>query len=172
MKHSSLTNLFLYFIIIDYAVAQYAGSKFDAGRSKKSVRLCKGPYKNLFFNNLACEYLVDRIYCFGGSTKVSHSISAGNPDMAMLDILKYSGKTTDELNKNWVYIATQTNGLDIQRRGLMQHMSVNENKMVISGGLSSTLNQKLTYQTIEFDASTFTWSTLENFTPSGVNRQM
>ncbi|KAI7883392.1 uncharacterized protein EV154DRAFT_574902 [Mucor mucedo] len=150
MKHLSLIILTLYLTAIEHFIAQSAGSGHDA----------------------ACEYLANRIYCFGGSSWITKSVT--RTGIAMLDILRYSGNTTDVLNKNWVYITTNNEDLVSTPRGLPQHMRLpDEDIMIINGGFShSIVNKKLTYQTIAFNANDHTWSSLPNFTQSGYDRQI
>lgn len=92
--------------------------------------------------------------------------------MAMLDILQFSGQSTDVLNDKWVFITTKYDNVVIQPRAVPQHARLSdESTMIINGGFTRG-GIKLSDQTIVFNANTFTWKAAPNYEDSGFVRQM
>lgn len=120
---------------------------------------------------IACGYLSDKIYCFGGLTTAGTSF----PDstMVMLDIVNGSGSTLDELKDQWVTVTTFPNGLDITTRAYTQSMQLSDGKtLLISGGWNNDYTN-LAVQTLAFNAEDLGWRGFANYTeyPYG-DRQM
>lgn len=120
---------------------------------------------------IACGYLSNKIYCFGGST--SADLSFPDSTMVMLDIVNGSGSTLDELKNQWVTVTTYPNGLDITTRVFTQSTQLPDGKsLLISGGWNNDYNN-LAAQTLVFNGEDLTWRGFANYTeyPYG-NRQM
>lgn len=123
-------------------------------------------------NYLACGYLTNKIYCFGG---VGNDVNrtAFDAAMNMLDISSNIGSTADALKSKWEKVATASNNLDIQARDSPQFMQMPDGKtLLISGGWIYS-NTNLAYQTIAFNGETQTWNSYANYIEGSYgNRQM
>lgn len=91
----------------------------------------------------------------------------------MLDLTICNGETAAEIQKKWMTVSSDTNGVNIQARYRPQAIALPDgNGFLISGGYSST-STSIVDQTIVYNASTNKWSKYQNFEDGSYgNRQM
>jgi hypothetical protein len=123
------------------------------------------------FTCIDCGLLSNNIYCFGGIPVGDNANS--DSTINMLDLTICNGETAAEIQKKWMAVSSDTNGVNIQARYRPQAIALPDgNGFLISGGYSSTTTS-IVDQTIVYNASTNKWSKYQNFEDGSYgNRQM
>ncbi|KAG2204941.1 hypothetical protein INT46_005367 [Mucor plumbeus] len=151
MKSTDLKRplLLLSFIAVKAALAQQTVARSDAN----------------------CGLLSKNIYCFGGIPVGDNTNS--DSTINMLDLTICNGETAAEIQKKWMTVSSDTNGVNIQARYRPQAIALPDgNGFLISGGYSST-STSIVDQTIVYNASTNKWSKYQNFEDGSYgNRQI
>jgi hypothetical protein len=119
-----------------------------------------------------CGFLLDSIYCIGGSVNVvPHMVEDPDNSINKLNLTALSGTSTSDLQNKWTPVTPTYAGVDTTARGEPQHMTLPDGKrMVFNGGLTA---RSLQDQSIVYDASINSWSKYSNYSeyPYG-SRQM
>jgi hypothetical protein len=121
-----------------------------------------------------CGFLLDSIYCIGGSVQSAFNI-AESPDNSIniLNLTALNGTSTSDLQNKWTPVTPIYAGFDTTARNEPQHMALPDGKrMVFNGGFTGS-RSVLQDQSIVYNASTNLWSKYSNYSehPFG-SRQM
>lgn len=113
------------------------------------------------FTCIGCGLLSKNVYCFGG-TPVGDNANSDST-INMLDLSTCNGETATEIQKKWLTVSSDTNGVNLQARYRPQAIAFPDGDgFLISGGYSAT-SKSIADQTIVYNVSTNKWSKYQNF---------
>jgi hypothetical protein len=121
-----------------------------------------------------CGFLLNSIYCFGGSPYGGFSL-AEFPDnsIKILNLTTLSGTSTSDLQNKWTPFTAIYTGVGNTPRNEPQYMALPDGKRMVFNGGFTKYRTVLQDQSIVYDASIKSWSKYPDYSeyPYG-SRQM